>query len=83
MTEACQHTLPLQDSIDEYVSARTPVGGFLTALLTNNLTETFARGDSRNQEFIREYVEHLYWCVPSTCWGSEEKVAVWLRGDQS
>jgi len=77
----CSHTLPLHDAIDQYVDARVPIGGFLTALLENNLVETFGRADSTNESMLREYVEHVYWCVPSTCWGSPEKVQAWLRGE--
>ena len=55
----------------------------MTGLLTNDLRETFMRADSTNGTLIHEYVEHAYWCIPSNCWGSPEKVADWLSGETS
>ena len=75
----CTHILPLQDSLDLYVNKHLSGGGFLTALLENNLVETFARADANNSTMIREYIEHLYWCMPGNCWGSPQKVNDWLN----
>lgn len=82
MSDVCSHTLPLLDAIDRYVEHRVPVGGFLEAVLTNNLRDAVGRADHLNAPVLQEYVEHLYWCVPSTCWGSPEKVSAWLNEEE-
>ena len=52
-------------------------GSFLSALLANNLTETFRRADDQNGGIIGNYARFLYnWC-PAPCYGSPEKVKDW------
>ncbi len=80
-TEECTHDLPLRASLDRYVSERVQVGHFLTYLLENKLAETIGAADGTNAPLLTEYVNHVYWCLPSNCWGSPEKVADWLRED--
>jgi len=82
VSDECTHALPLEQSIKLYVEKRVPVGDFLTALLSNNLVETVARADQRNGALLKEYAEHLYWCLPGNCWGSPEKVKRWLGGSE-
>lgn len=66
-------------SLQRYIERGTPVGGFLTALLENNLKETFARADDENRATLYEYVQWLYQYAPSGCWGSPERVSDWLK----
>ena len=75
--EASRH-LPLGDSLVRYIERGYPVGGFLTAVLTNNLVESYGRADSRNIEVLRAYVSFLYNNCPTGCWGSREKVDAWI-----
>jgi len=70
--------LPLKDSIDRYVQDHTPVGGFLTALLSNDLFIAVMRADDINVALLRDYVRYLFNETPATCWGSPEKVKAWL-----
>ena len=65
--------------IDQYVSNKIPPGGFLYALLTNDLLETISKADEINQLYIVDIVKYLYNDVPAICWGSEEKVKEWLN----
>ena len=64
--------------IDEFVQYGQPLGDFLTAVLQNNLVEAIGRADEENQRDIVEIVGYLYWEIPSSCWGSPEKVAKWI-----
>lgn len=57
------------------------VGHFLTALLSNDLKETFARADDENQLAIQNYIGFLYSKAPSVAWGSPERVRGWLARD--
>lgn len=54
-------------------------GGFLTAVLENNLREAVARADMINIRRLSDYVRYLYNDAPSGCWGSPEAVRAWHR----
>ena len=68
-----------KESIDRYVSDRIPTGGFLEAVLCNNLKEAIGRADAENLRDIKEIVQYCYWEIPSTCWGSPKEVKAWLE----
>ena len=69
----------MQEAARGYVEDGAGVGGFLTALLSNNLFETYAKADSTNREAIPVWLDFLYWEAPSRCWGSREKVTAWQK----
>jgi hypothetical protein len=52
-------------------------GHFLTAVMTNNLTQAFTFADEKNTAAMEDWVNWLYWEIPGDCWGSEENVARW------
>lgn len=66
------------DALKRYVEHKIPTGGFLQAVLENNLTEAFAQADSENREALWEIVKYVYNELPFTCWGSPQKVKEWL-----
>jgi len=70
-----EHT---KQQIDLYVAHEIHPGGFLYALLTNNLKETCMRADEMNQRAIFDIVSYLYNNTPMDCWGSKERVNAWL-----
>ena len=72
-----RHTL---GGIKRYVENRIPPGGFLTAVLENNLRKSFGQADKENREALFEIVCHCYKELPYDCWGSPEKVKNWLLG---
>jgi hypothetical protein len=65
--------------LEGYIERHEPVGHFLTALLSNNLKEAFARADAFNVRLMHVYVAYLQQHAPARCWGSPEKVEAWLR----
>jgi len=69
----------MQESARRYVEDGADVGGFLTALLSNNLLETYGKADSANIKAIPAWLAFLYWEAPSTCWGSVAKVKGWQK----
>jgi hypothetical protein len=69
----------LQESFQLYIERRVPTGGFLTALLSNDLKETFARADNHNRHLVYDIVFWLYNEAPMPCWGSPENVQAWLH----
>lgn len=66
--------------IDRYVEYRIPTGGFLTAVLSNDLVGTFLAASDENRMVLPGILRYLRWLgrVPAECWGSPEKVAAWL-----
>jgi len=68
-----------QDGIDKYVRDHCPPGSFLTAVLSNDLRESFARADEENIRDMFEIVSYCYNKIPMTCWGSPEVVEAWLK----
>jgi hypothetical protein len=66
------------DAIDLYVAKGVDPGGFLTAVLENNLVESFSRADSYNTDSMPNIVRYIYNHIPNTCWGSKEIVETWM-----
>lgn len=78
--ELCPETV--RDSLKNYVERRLPVGGFLTAVLSNDLWGAFTKADSENRVLLWEIVSFIHWeIVPTLCYGSLEKIARWMRCD--
>jgi hypothetical protein len=73
-----QHT---KESLDRYVEHRIPTGGFLRAVLTNDLFGAVSRADQYNVVAIPDIVKYIYNQLPAGCWGSEEIVDRWLNND--
>ena len=64
--------------IQGYINDHIDPGGFLSAVLSNDLRESFGRADSQNREDLFEIVCWLWNHAPVDCWGSAERVAAWL-----
>lgn len=69
------------DSLTRYIVDQVLPGHFLTAVLQNNLKESFARADEENARNMSAIVKLLYNAIPSDAWGSPEKVQEWVRQD--
>lgn len=65
-------------TIDNYAKNLWQPGGFVYAVLTNNLKEAFGRADDENAENMKEIVKYVYNNIPAIAWGSEENVKRWL-----
>lgn len=76
-------TLPLPASIihslKRYQDGHIETGGFLRAVLENDLKEAVGRADTTNQILLPAIVSHCYNHLRSDCWGSPEKVKAWLE----
>ena len=53
------------------------LGGFLRAVLSNDLVGAFSQADDKNAASMRGWVLFLYNYAPSLCYGSPERVAQW------
>ncbi len=68
----------MRAGLRRYLVQGVPPGGFLTALLSNDLKDTFVRADNENQRAVLTYVQFLYAHAPSGSWGSVENVSSWI-----
>jgi len=68
-----------KESIDAYVATGRPTGGFLKAILSNDLTGAIARADEDALDNIPHIVAYLYNEVLADCWGSPERVREWIH----
>lgn len=68
----------LHGALKRYIVEGIDPGGFLFAVLTNDLKEAVSRADHINLQRIPDIVKFLYNEAPGPCWGSREKVAAWM-----
>ena len=66
-------------AIKRYIDHHIEPGGFLTAVLENNLREALGRADEFNNAALFHIAAYLYNEAPADCWGSVEKVERWLE----
>lgn len=70
------HTL---DALKRYVEHGIPPGGFLIAVLSNDLKRAFSRADDINIANMYAIVKYIYNNIPSKAWGSPERVSEWIN----
>ena len=63
----------IKESILAYVQGR-PTGGFLEAVLSNDLMQAVMRADTVNREYLPAILSFVYENVPGYMWGSPEAV---------
>ena len=68
-----------RDSLRMYIEGGYPPGGFLTAVLQNDLSNAIGRADKVSLLWLPSIVRWIYNEAPSACWGSPEKVSAWIR----
>lgn len=75
-------TMPiaLAESLERYINERVETGGFLSAVLENNLREAVIRADLESARALPEIVKWLVYNAPWNCWGSVDRVQMWLAG---
>ncbi len=72
----------LKRGLDDYAQHGTPTGGFLRAVLANDLMEAVGRADDNNVRLLKEICSYIYNEMPSRhtgCWGSYEAVDAWIE----
>lgn len=77
--QACGIPRTTWDGLTEYILQGRPIGGFLQALLSNDLTTTVKHADDLNAPRFRDYIAFLEAVAPATCWGTPEAVREWMR----
>ena len=69
----------LIDMLKKYIYEGRDPGGFLLAVLENNLKEACMFADEFNILLLPAYANFLYNEAPANCWGSKEEVAAWIK----
>jgi hypothetical protein len=73
-------TLPddLKETIDRYIEHGVPTGGFLEAVICNDLKEACGRADEQNLRIIPAIVSYFYNEAPMACWGKPDSFQNWI-----
>ena len=64
-------------AIENYIDHHKPTGGFLEAIISNQLREALGRADPENLKNIQAFIAFFIWEAPSTCWGSPTEYKDW------
>ncbi len=65
--------------LSNYIVDGVETGGFLQAVLSNDLFEAFGRADGSNFDSMKEIVVFLYNDAPMACYGSADKMQAWIN----
>lgn len=68
----------MHEAIRLYVLHRVPVGGFLQALLSNDLIGAATRADLENSLALYNWARFLVNHCPTDCFGSPEAYETWI-----
>lgn len=67
-----------KESLDRYVQSGCPTGGFLEAVLKNDLMEAMGRADIDARYNLFDICVYVHNDMPAVSQGSPEKVDAWL-----
>lgn len=79
------HTIPehLRDGIETYIEKGRETGGFLMALLENDLRRAIGSADPTSLAGLPALVRYLNTHAPSIAWGSVANVQAWMALPQA
>jgi hypothetical protein len=69
----------VMNNLLQYVEGNEAPGGFLFAVLSNNLFESIGRADNEMQPLIPLLVKFISWKIPYGCHGSPDIVKAWME----
>jgi hypothetical protein len=69
----------MRGAVERYVMHGISPGNFLTAVLSNDLKEAFARADDDNAAAMHGWVRFLYNYTPSNSHGSPATFRAWIE----
>jgi hypothetical protein len=67
-------------AIDAYVSRGEHPGGFVLAVLENDLFAAHCRAGAENTRLLDDIIEYVYNHTPYYCWGSAKATQEWMSG---
>ena len=69
---------PLMESLRLYVDRGVSTGGFLRAVLENDLMQSIGRASEDSLDCLPKLCQLIYHCLPSNAHGDRERVARWI-----
>jgi len=66
------------EGLARYIYDKEPTGGFLQAVISNDLRRACQKADEHNLSNLPVYIAILYNLAPSGCWGSPNRMNEWL-----
>jgi hypothetical protein len=67
------------DSIIRYLEYGCPPGGFVEAVLANDLIGSVGRADSTNIRYLKNICAYVKWNIDCSSWGSYEIVRKYIN----
>jgi hypothetical protein len=68
-----------QTALIDYIERGIPVGGFLHAVLSNNLVDAVNKADAQNLPALKDIVSWIVAQAPQGSWGMEALVLRWIQ----
>lgn len=68
-----------KETIDNYVEKGWEPGGFVGAVLANDLMGAVGRADAENLRDLIEICQYVHWEIPGNCHGSYQIVRHWIK----
>ena len=62
-----------------YVLHGIKAGGFMDAVIRNDLFKAVGKADDVNREYLHAYCNFFYNHAPSNCFGSQDKRDAWIK----
>lgn len=66
--------------LNRYQHCKSGVGGFVTAVLCNDLQMATSLADAENLQALKHICRYVYNNLPAESWGNPERVQAWLQG---
>lgn len=67
----------IKTAIDNWVLNGEAPGGFVNAILKNDLLGAIKSGDPESINSLKDIVDYLISGVPADCWGDKNKIVQW------
>ena len=79
ITRMAEFGVPAQmhGTLVNYIIDARPTGGFMEAVLNNDLRSAVYKADDMNLKAIPNYVKFLHNCAPHACWGRKDATGDW------
>lgn len=68
----------MQEGMRRYIEHGVRPGGFLCAVLRNDLMGAAVQGDTVNRQLLSSYADFLRIHAPFSCYGSSEALESWI-----
>jgi len=79
MTDYNKLPTHMRDGFRRYIEHGIEGGGFINAVLENNLMRAMGKADDFNRVAMFSICDFVYNDAPATCHGSPERVRAWIE----